>query len=109
MERLSKQRIMISGYKNYLDSTRHMKDETGVRKDMEKHLKETIEARDLLVSELRTMPPCLIFNCPDHTTLEAKNSVPKNATENPKINDNDKKPSQERKNTKNNSDDCLSQ
>ncbi|GFW22114.1 hypothetical protein TNCV_1632441 [Trichonephila clavipes] len=49
----------------------------------------------------------LIFNCPDHTTLEAKNNVPKNATENPKINDNDKKPSQKRKNTKNNSDDFV--
>ncbi|GFS72062.1 hypothetical protein TNCV_4213451 [Trichonephila clavipes] len=48
MERLNKQHIMIGGYKNYLDSTRHLKDETGVRNDMEKHLKETMEARDLL-------------------------------------------------------------
>ncbi|GFW88518.1 uncharacterized protein TNCV_3552871 [Trichonephila clavipes] len=104
MERLNKQQTMIAGYKNYLDNARITKDETGIRKETEKYLKITIEARDQLVSELRTMPPCLIFNCPDHTTLEAKNSVPKNPTENSKTNDNDKKPSQKRKN---NSDDFV--
>ncbi|GFV88238.1 hypothetical protein TNCV_4542841 [Trichonephila clavipes] len=74
---------------------------------MEKHFKETMEARDLLVSELRTMPPCLNTNCPDHSILETKNSAPKKATENNKINDSDKKPSQKRKNTRNNSDDFV--
>ncbi|GFU22676.1 uncharacterized protein TNCV_762561 [Trichonephila clavipes] len=99
---------MIDGYQKYLDCTRNHRDDTGIRSDIEKNLQETIEARDRLVSELRTMPPCLIFNCPDHTTLEAKNSVPRNATENPNINENDKKkPSQKRKNTKNNSDDFV--
>ncbi|GFX82865.1 uncharacterized protein TNCV_2958211 [Trichonephila clavipes] len=107
MERLNKQHIMIDGYKKYLDFSKHTKDETGVRNDMEKHLKETIEARELLVSELRTMPLCLNSNCPDHSILETKNSAPKKATENNKINDNDKKPSQKRKNTKNNSDDFV--
>ncbi|GFT60693.1 uncharacterized protein TNCV_3584101 [Trichonephila clavipes] len=107
MERLKNQQTMITGYKKYLDGTKYMKDEAGIRKEMEKYLKETIEARDQLVSELRTMPPCLIFNCPDHTTLEDKNSVPKTITENSKINDNDKKPPQKRKNTKNNSDDFV--
>ncbi|GFU90692.1 uncharacterized protein TNCV_5139981 [Trichonephila clavipes] len=100
MERLKKQQIMIDGYQKYLASTRNPTDATGIHSDIEKNLQETIEARDRLVSELRTMPPCLIFNCPDHTTLEAKNSEPKNATDNIKSNDNDKKPSQKRKNTK---------
>ncbi|GFU22707.1 uncharacterized protein TNCV_762831 [Trichonephila clavipes] len=82
---------MIDGYQKYLDCTRNHRDDTGIRSDIEKNLQETIEARDRLVSELRTMPPGLIFNCPDHTTLKAKNSVPRNATENPNINENDKK------------------
>ncbi|GFT23772.1 uncharacterized protein TNCV_3512191 [Trichonephila clavipes] len=90
MERLKNQQTMITGYKKYLDGTKYMKDEAGIRKQMENYLKETIEARDQLVSELRTKPPCLIFNCPDHTTLEDKNSVPKTITENSKINDNER-------------------
>ncbi|GFT03461.1 uncharacterized protein TNCV_2986171 [Trichonephila clavipes] len=107
MERLNKQHIMIDGYTKFLDYSKHEKDKTGVRNDMEKHLKETMEARDRLVSELRTMPPCLNSACPDHSILETKNSTPKKATVNNKINDNEKKPSQKRKNTKNNSDDFV--
>ncbi|GFY78108.1 hypothetical protein TNIN_14191, partial [Trichonephila inaurata madagascariensis] len=34
--------------------------------DVGNHLRETKEARDILVSELRAMPPCLDVNCPDH-------------------------------------------
>ncbi|GFW23505.1 uncharacterized protein TNCV_3806021 [Trichonephila clavipes] len=100
MERLNKQYIMIDGYKKYLDFSKHLKDETGIRNDMEKHLKETMEARDLLVSELRTMPPCLNTNCPGHSILETKNSAPKKATENNKINDSDKNPLRKEKHQK---------
>ncbi|GFX95842.1 uncharacterized protein TNCV_2084221 [Trichonephila clavipes] len=107
MIRLHQQNTMIAGYKNYLKSPILAKGEEAVHKEMENQLKLTMAARETLVNELRTMPPCLVFNCPDHTTLETKNSVPKSLTENSIINDIDKKPSQKRKNTKNNSDDFV--
>ncbi|GFU89351.1 uncharacterized protein TNCV_1783331 [Trichonephila clavipes] len=88
---------MIAGYKKYLEGPILAVGEEAVRKEIERHLRITIAAREQLVSELRTMLLCLIFNCPDHTTLEAKNSVPKTITENSKANDNDRKPPQKRK------------
>ncbi|GFU02237.1 uncharacterized protein TNCV_2466141 [Trichonephila clavipes] len=48
MDRLNKQQTMIAGYRNYLDNAKQTKDETGIRKEMEKYLKITIEARDQL-------------------------------------------------------------
>ncbi|GFY53328.1 hypothetical protein TNIN_222291 [Trichonephila inaurata madagascariensis] len=54
---------------------RNSKDEAGIRKQLEKNLRETTEAKSKLVSELRTMPPCLDLNCPDHTTLTPKTKV----------------------------------
>ncbi|GFT23100.1 uncharacterized protein TNCV_1858451 [Trichonephila clavipes] len=108
MLRLNQQNTMIAGYKQYLKGPILVEGEEAVYKEMERHLRITMEAREKLVSELRTMPPCLIFNCPDYTTLEDKNSVPKTITENFKTNDNDKKPPQKRrKNTKSNSDDFV--
>ncbi|GFW72020.1 uncharacterized protein TNCV_4789081 [Trichonephila clavipes] len=97
MERLKKQQMMIDGYQKYLACTRNHRNDTGIHSDLEKNLQETKETRDRLVSELRTMPLCLIFNCPDHTTLEAKNNEPKNATDNINSNDNDKKTFSEKK------------
>ncbi|GFX77167.1 uncharacterized protein TNCV_1679501 [Trichonephila clavipes] len=107
MIRLHQQNTMIAGYKQYLKSPIIAKGEEAVHKEMERQLKYTMAAREKLVSELRTLPPCLVFNCPDHTTLETKNSVPKSLTENSITTEIDKKPSQKRKNTKNNSDDFV--
>ncbi|GFT61454.1 uncharacterized protein TNCV_138691 [Trichonephila clavipes] len=103
MIRLQQQNTMIAGYKNYLKNPILTRAEDKVHKEMDIQLKLTMDAREKLVSELRTMPPCLVFNCPDHTTLETKNSVPKSLTENPISNEIDKIPSQKRKNIKNNS------
>ncbi|GFV75402.1 uncharacterized protein TNCV_1482481 [Trichonephila clavipes] len=72
MTRLKNQETMIEGYQKFLTTFKHEKDEHGVHKQMQESLKETIAARDLLVSELRTMPPCLDQNCPDHTEIKSK-------------------------------------
>ncbi|GFU36885.1 uncharacterized protein TNCV_2670641 [Trichonephila clavipes] len=99
MIRLHQQNTMIDGYKQYLKRPVLVKGEDEIHREMERNLKFTIDAREKLVSELRTMPPCLVFNCPDHTTLETKNSAPKSLTENSITNEIDKKPSQKRKKT----------
>ncbi|GFY66155.1 hypothetical protein TNIN_110651 [Trichonephila inaurata madagascariensis] len=85
---------------------RNTNDEAGICKDLEKNLQETIEARAKLVSELRTMPPSLDVNSPDHTTLMPKSNVIQNDKDIEMItcNDNDKKSSLKRKNSKGNSD-----
>ncbi|GFU03250.1 uncharacterized protein TNCV_2721351 [Trichonephila clavipes] len=70
MTRLKNQETMIDGYQKFLTTFKHEKDEHGVHEQMKESLKETIAARDLLVSELRTMPPCLDQNCPDHTEIK---------------------------------------
>ncbi|GFS70018.1 hypothetical protein TNCV_747961 [Trichonephila clavipes] len=49
-----------------------MNDETRICNDIMRNIQETKEARAKMVSELRTMPPCLDTNCPDHSTLETK-------------------------------------
>ncbi|GFY30535.1 uncharacterized protein TNCV_3522981 [Trichonephila clavipes] len=97
MTRLNNQETMIEGCQNFLTIHKHTKDEHGVHKHIRECLEETIAARDKLVSELRTMPPCLDQSCPDHTELKAKLpqvDVPKN-------------PSEKRKNVKNNADDFV--
>ncbi|GFX12848.1 uncharacterized protein TNCV_1975861 [Trichonephila clavipes] len=72
MTRLKNQETMIEGYQRFLATFNKGKDEHGVYKQLQESLNETIEARDSLVSELRTMPPCLNQSCPDHTELKAK-------------------------------------
>ncbi|GFW56741.1 hypothetical protein TNCV_4068211 [Trichonephila clavipes] len=74
------------------------------------NIRETKEAKAKLVSELRTMPPCLDNNYPGHSTLEPKANDISNEIEIDKSNhnDNDTPPSpQKRKNSKNNSDDFV--
>ncbi|GFY19355.1 uncharacterized protein TNCV_4127421 [Trichonephila clavipes] len=110
MTRLKNQETMIEGYQKFLATFNKGKDEHGVYSQLQESLKETIEARDSLVSELRTMPPCLDQNCPDHTALVAKskdlNEIKSNK---PKVEVN-KPPQKKRKNAKNNVDDfCLSE
>ncbi|GFW35482.1 uncharacterized protein TNCV_3071101 [Trichonephila clavipes] len=65
MTRLKNQETMIDGYQKYLATFNRGKDEHGIYKQLQESLNETIEARDSLVSELRTMPPCLDQKCPD--------------------------------------------
>ncbi|GFS36481.1 uncharacterized protein TNIN_462981 [Trichonephila inaurata madagascariensis] len=103
--RLERQNVLIDGYQKFLLHERNNnKDEAGICKDLEKNLRETIEAKAKLVSELRTMPPCLNVNCPDHTTLMLKTNVTHNDIEMTNCNDNDKKSSLKRKNSEGNSD-----
>ncbi|GFV16049.1 uncharacterized protein TNCV_1087031 [Trichonephila clavipes] len=99
MTRLQNHKTMIEGYRKYLSIVRIEKDEHGVIKQLRESLEETIAARDKLVSELRTMPPCLDQSCPDHTELKVK--IPQ-VVEVPK-----KPPQKKRKNTKNNADDFV--
>ncbi|GFY45980.1 uncharacterized protein TNIN_259131 [Trichonephila inaurata madagascariensis] len=105
--RLEQQNVLIDGYKKFLYQERNSKDEAGIRKQLEKNLRETIEDKSKLVSELRTIPPCLDLNCPDHTTLTPKTKVTDNDIEMTVCNDIDKKSSQKRKNSKGNSDDFV--
>ncbi|GFY54640.1 uncharacterized protein TNIN_29191 [Trichonephila inaurata madagascariensis] len=100
--RLEQQNVLIDGYKKFLYQERNSKDEAGIRKQLEKNLRETIEAKSKLVSELRTMPPCLDLNCPDHTTLTPKTKVTDNDIEMTVCNDIDKKSSHKKKNSKGN-------
>ncbi|GFY61500.1 uncharacterized protein TNIN_483551 [Trichonephila inaurata madagascariensis] len=72
--RLERQNILIDGYKKFLIVERNNSSSTGIAEDIEMNLQETIQARDKLVSELRTLPPCLDVNCPDHTTLKSKDN-----------------------------------
>ncbi|GFY47156.1 uncharacterized protein TNIN_7651 [Trichonephila inaurata madagascariensis] len=62
MLRLERQNVLIDGYQKFLLQERRNKDEAGIRSDLERNLRETIEARAKLVRELRTMPPCLDVN-----------------------------------------------
>ncbi|GFT14177.1 hypothetical protein TNCV_2677191 [Trichonephila clavipes] len=96
---------MIEGYQKFLATFDKGKDEHGVYRQLQQSLKETIEARDSLVSELRTMPPCVDQNCPDHTTLESKNKIKETKTSQPKVTI--ITPQKKRKNTKNNADDFV--
>ncbi|GFY46739.1 uncharacterized protein TNIN_120681 [Trichonephila inaurata madagascariensis] len=66
IERLERQNVLIDGYKKFLLQERmNNRDQTPVYKNLEENLQETIEAKAKLVSELRTMPPCLDVNCSD--------------------------------------------
>ncbi|GFY60729.1 uncharacterized protein TNIN_125281 [Trichonephila inaurata madagascariensis] len=80
--RLERQNILIDGYKKFLVVERNNSNPTGIADDIERNLQETIEARDKLVSELRTLPPCLDVNCPDHTTLKPKDNDNHNDSDN---------------------------
>ncbi|GFT72168.1 nucleic-acid-binding protein from transposon X-element [Trichonephila clavipes] len=97
MTRLKNQETMIEGYRKFLTTFKEEKDEHGVHKQLRESLEETIAARNQLVSELRTMPPCLDQNCPDHTELKIKL---------PQV-DIPKSPLRKEKNVKNNVDDFV--
>ncbi|GFU02632.1 uncharacterized protein TNCV_3755401 [Trichonephila clavipes] len=97
MTRLKNQETMIEGYQKFLTTFKQEKDEHGVHKQLQESLKETIAARDLLVSELRSMPPCLDQNCPDHTEIKTKQTQIEVI----------KPPQKKRKNVKNNTDDFV--
>ncbi|GFT94694.1 hypothetical protein TNCV_435001 [Trichonephila clavipes] len=89
---------MIEGYRKFLTTFKEEKDEHGVHKQLRESLEETIAARNKLVSELRTMPPCLDQSCPDHTELKVKL---------PQVDIPKKPPQKKRKNVKNNADDFV--
>ncbi|GFS50449.1 hypothetical protein TNIN_185241 [Trichonephila inaurata madagascariensis] len=42
---------------------------------MQKNIETILEIKQTMVSELRTMPPCLEPDCPDHTILKPVDSV----------------------------------
>ncbi|GFS60338.1 uncharacterized protein TNIN_232371 [Trichonephila inaurata madagascariensis] len=106
--RLERQNILIDGYKKFLIAERNNSNSTGIAEDIEMNLQETIQARDKLVSELRTLPPCLDVNCPDHSTLKSKDNDNLNDSDNDiemiSPNVNSKKSSLKRKNSKGSSD-----
>ncbi|GFY67087.1 uncharacterized protein TNIN_429911 [Trichonephila inaurata madagascariensis] len=106
--RLERQNILIDGYKKFLIAERNNSNSIGIAEDIEMNLQETIQARDKLVSELRTLPPCLDVNCPDHTTLKSKDNDNLNDSDNDiemiSSNVNIKKSSLKRKNSKGSSD-----
>ncbi|GFT08104.1 uncharacterized protein TNCV_3301321 [Trichonephila clavipes] len=107
MTRLKNQETMIECYQKFLATFDKKKDEHGVYSQLQESLKETIEARDSLVSELRTMPPCLDQNFPDHIALVAKNKD-LNETKSYKTKvDVNNPPEKKRENTKNNADDFV--
>ncbi|GFX99825.1 uncharacterized protein TNCV_258641 [Trichonephila clavipes] len=98
MTRLKNQETMIEGYRKFLATFKAEKDEHGVHQQLRESLEETIAARNQLVSELRTMPPCLDQNCQDHTELKIKL---------PQVDITKKPPQKKRKNVKNNADDFV--
>ncbi|GFW28099.1 nucleic-acid-binding protein from transposon X-element [Trichonephila clavipes] len=98
MTRLKNQETMIEGYRKFLATFKAEKDEHGVHQQLRESLEETIAARNQLVSELRTMPPCLDQSCPDHTELKIKL---------PQVDIPIKPPQKKRKNVKNNADDFV--
>ncbi|GFU96623.1 uncharacterized protein TNCV_2660751 [Trichonephila clavipes] len=98
MTRLKNQETMIEGYRKFLATFKAEKDEHGVHQQLRESLEETIAARNQLVSELRTMPPCLDQNCQDHTELKIKL---------PQVDIPKKPPQKKRKNVKNNADDFV--
>ncbi|GFY64939.1 hypothetical protein TNIN_78801 [Trichonephila inaurata madagascariensis] len=63
---------------------------------IQKSIENFLEIRKKMVSELRTMPPCLDPNCTDHTILKSNDSDPDLSLSNV----NDKKQSYKRKNNK---------
>ncbi|GFT61140.1 uncharacterized protein TNCV_4558641 [Trichonephila clavipes] len=97
MTRLKNQETMIEGYQKFLATFDKGKDQHGFYHQLQQNFKETIEARDALVSELSTMPPCVDKNCHGHSVLETKNKD-LNETKNNKTKVNDKKPSKRREN-----------
>ncbi|GFS45921.1 uncharacterized protein TNIN_163751 [Trichonephila inaurata madagascariensis] len=86
--RFERQNVLIDGYQKFLIQARNEKTDAKLCIDVGKHLGGTKAARDILVSELRTMPPCLGVNCPDHITLVPKNNDSNNDIE--MINSNNK-------------------
>ncbi|GFY55520.1 hypothetical protein TNIN_196351 [Trichonephila inaurata madagascariensis] len=52
--RLEQQNVLIGSYHKFLYQERNSKDEAGIRKELEKNLRETMEAKSKLVSELVT-------------------------------------------------------
>ncbi|GFY72201.1 uncharacterized protein TNIN_28601 [Trichonephila inaurata madagascariensis] len=91
MTRLQQQDLLIEGYKKFLAYQKTIKDETGISNGIMQNLQETKEAREKLVSELRTISPCVDNNCSDHSTLEPKTKDLTKPIDNTKLNDNDKK------------------
>ncbi|GFY46601.1 hypothetical protein TNIN_66961 [Trichonephila inaurata madagascariensis] len=75
IERLERQDIMINGYKKYMMQERTSnKEQSTAYYSLEEALQETLEAKEKLVSELRTLPPCLDVNCPDHSILKTNDN-----------------------------------
>ncbi|GFY57311.1 uncharacterized protein TNIN_102951 [Trichonephila inaurata madagascariensis] len=83
IERLERQDILITGYKKFMLQERTInREQTPAYYSLEGAFRETLEAKDKLVSELRTIPPCLDVNCPDHTTLKPKDNDNHNDSDN---------------------------
>ncbi|GFY67180.1 hypothetical protein TNIN_145821 [Trichonephila inaurata madagascariensis] len=57
MAKLKQYEVLIEGYKKFLAYQKTINDESGFASETMRNLKATEEAKDLLVSELWTMPP----------------------------------------------------
>ncbi|GFR30056.1 hypothetical protein TNCT_74091 [Trichonephila clavata] len=64
---------LILGYNKFLQYQRNIKDISMEQMTL-KNLKETNEPRELLMSELSNLPPCLDPDFLDHTTLKSKSN-----------------------------------
>ncbi|GFS84443.1 uncharacterized protein TNCV_4606291 [Trichonephila clavipes] len=81
--------LLIEGYKKFLAYQKTIKDENGISNGIMQNHQETKEARDKLVSELKTIPPCEDSNGPDHFTLESKAKNLTKPIDDTKLNDKD--------------------
>ncbi|GFX64778.1 hypothetical protein TNCV_4682531 [Trichonephila clavipes] len=105
MAKLNQLDVLLVGYKKSIACQKTLNDTCAFANQTIQSMKESQAARDLLESELRSIPLCVDSDCPDHSSLESKNN--ETIKYNVKINELDKKNPQKRKNTKNNTDDFI--
>ncbi|GFS75969.1 hypothetical protein TNCV_4666081 [Trichonephila clavipes] len=87
MVKLNQLDVLLVGYKKFIAYQKNINSAFAIQTIQS--MKESQAARDLLVSELRTIPPCVDPDCPDHSSLESKNN--ETIEDNVKINELDKK------------------
>ncbi|GFW38142.1 hypothetical protein TNCV_602181 [Trichonephila clavipes] len=90
MAKLNQLDVLLVGYKKFIACQKILNDTCAFANQTIQSMKESQAARDLLESELRSIPPCADPDCPDHSSLESKNN--ETIKYNVKINELDKKP-----------------
>ncbi|GFY54150.1 hypothetical protein TNIN_268251 [Trichonephila inaurata madagascariensis] len=85
MAKLNQLDVLLVGYKKFVAYQKTINDSSAFANQTIKSMKGSQEAKDLLVGEIRTIPPCVDPDCPDHSSLESKNNEP--IKDNSKINE----------------------